>query len=290
MQLADWPEAQLASYLNCRGRLVSLEQPLVMGILNLTPDSFSDGGQYNRFDAALQRTETMLEQGADVIDIGGNSTRPGAPDIPPERELERIATITAAILERFPEALVSVDTFRASVAKAMLEQGVHMINDIAGGRFDEAMYATVARYQAPYIMMHIQGTPQTMQENPHYEDVVAEVYADLLAKIRAAQAEGITDLLIDPGFGFGKTLSHNLLLFRNLATFTDLGRPLVLGISRKSMFRKLLGLTGEATIVPANALHYQALCAGAKILRVHDVGPARQVVQLYQALEGNGAL
>lgn len=270
--------------LNCRGILLDLSRPLVMGILNLTPDSFSDGGKYNELDAALIHTEAMLEDGADVIDIGGYSSRPGAEDISPERELERISGIVEEIRERFPDAILSIDTFRSSVARAMLERGAHIINDISGGLFDADMLATVAEFNAPYILMHIQGTPQTMQEKPTYGNVVEEVWDHLKDRVKEVRRVGITDIVVDPGFGFGKRLDHNYDLFRNLDKFTLFGLPLLVGISRKSMVYKLFNTTPDDIADLTTALHLKALEAGANILRVHDVKPAKRALSLYHYL------
>jgi dihydropteroate synthase len=271
--------------LNCRGRLLLLDRPLVMGVLNLTPDSFSDGGQFNNQDAACRQTERMLKEGASIIDIGGYSSRPGADDISVEEELGRIRDITAGILRRFPEAIVSIDTFRAPVAREMLDLGAHIINDISSGLLDEDMMATVGKYDAPYLMMHMQGRPQTMQKNPQYEDIVTEVYQYLVERVREARAAGIADIVIDPGFGFGKRLEHNYELFRNLDKFRALGLPMLVGISRKSMIYRLFSTTPEDVLELTSAMHLQALQAGADILRVHDVRPAARIARLHHYLQ-----
>ncbi len=270
--------------LNCRGVLLDLSRPLVMGILNLTPDSFSDGGKFNGLDAALAHTESMLQDGTDIIDIGGYSSRPGAEDISPSRELDRILVIVREIRKQFPKAILSIDTFRASVARAMLEEGAHIINDVSGGLYDPEMLRTVAEYDAPYILMHIQGTPQTMQLNPVYENVVEEVWDQLKDRILAAKAAKITDIIVDPGFGFGKRLHHNYELFRNLDKFSLFGFPLLVGISRKSMVYKLFDTTPDNVSDLTTALHLKAMDAGTDILRVHDVKPARRAVSLYHYL------
>ena len=274
--------------LNCRGRLLSLEQPRVMGILNLTPDSFSDGGKYNEMRAALAQTARMIEEGAAIIDIGGYSTRPYAPEISEEEEIERIHAITAAILDRFPETIVSIDTFRAGVAREMLTLGAHIINDISAGERDEQMLATVAAYDAPYIAMHMQGTPGTMQDRPYYDHIVEEIYAYFVALIDRARQAGIQDLVLDPGFGFGKTILHNYQLLGGMQRFQVLELPLMAGLSRKSMLYRLLDATPEAVIAPASALHLKALEAGVRILRVHDVKEAVQVVRLFTYMHDHG--
>jgi dihydropteroate synthase len=270
--------------LNCRGRLLDLARPQVMGILNLTPDSFSDGGRYATTDSALQRVGEMLAEGARIIDIGGASSRPGAPVVSPEDEWQRIAEVVLALPQAFPEAILSIDTFHASVAEAALAAGAHIINDISAGQFDPRMLAIVAQSRAPFVLMHMQGSPATMQQQPHYEDVVAEVYAALVARIRAARSAGIVDLILDPGFGFGKTLAHNYELFRNLDKFNVLGLPVLVGISRKSMVYKLFSTQPEDVLEITTALHLKALEMGAAILRVHDVRPAYRAVQMYEYL------
>lgn len=271
--------------LNCRGRLLSLQKPQVMGILNLTPDSFSDGGKFNTVPAALAQTEKMLNEGAAIIDIGAYSSRPGAKDISMEEELDRMGETVAHILQEFPEAILSIDTFRPEVAKAMLEMGAHIINDIGAGQMEAGMMKVVAEYGAPYILMHMQGTPQNMQKQPKYENVVEEVNAFFVERIKEARAAGIKDIVLDPGFGFGKTLGHNYELFRNLGRFKALGMPLLIGISRKSMVYRLFGTEPNDVLELTTALHLKALEAGAKILRVHDVRPAVRATQLHQYLE-----
>lgn len=272
------------SFLNCRGRLISLEKPLIMGILNLTPDSFFDGGKHNEFSAAMDRVGQMLEEGADLIDIGGYSSRPGAEEISAAEELDRVAKVTEAVLRQYPEAIVSIDTFRASVAKAMLQAGAHIINDISAGLLDEQMIPAVADFDAPYIMMHMPGNPQTMQLKPEYDDVFEEVWAHLLQRVKLAQAAGIHDIIIDPGFGFGKTLDHNYELFGKLPNFKLMGLPFLVGISRKSMIYKLVGASPEEVLELSAVLHFKAMEAGAKILRVHDVRSAVWTRKLFLKL------
>jgi dihydropteroate synthase len=275
--------------LNCQGRLFLLDRPQVMGILNLTPDSFSDGGQFDTEAKALAHVEQMLRQGATIIDIGGYSSRPGATDIRPEEELLRVQGTVQRVLKEFPEAIVSIDTFRASVAAPLLDMGVHMINDISGGLLDPEMMPLVGRYTAPYVLMHMQGRPQTMQLAPVYSDVVDDVCSYFVERIKAARAAGIKDIVLDPGFGFGKTLEHNWELFRNLGQINVFGLPLLVGISRKSMVYRLFDTTPDNVLDLTTALHVRALEAGARILRVHDVGAAKKAVQLHQYLQ-HGAL
>ncbi len=275
--------------LNCRGRLLVLDRPIVMGILNLTPDSFSDGGRFDTEAKALAHVEQMLKAGATIIDVGGYSSRPGAIDISPAEELARIEGIVAEILRLFPEALVSIDTFRASVAAPLLGRGVHFINDISGGLLDPEMLSLVGRHDAPYMLMHMQGRPQTMQQAPAYTDVVREVGDYFVERIRAARSAGIKDIVLDPGFGFGKTLAHNWELFRNLGQFTVFGCPILIGISRKSMVYRLFDTAPSDVLELTTALHLKALEAGARILRVHDVQPAMRAIQLHHYLQ-HGAI
>lgn len=273
--------------LNCRGRVLSLEVPQVMGILNLTPDSFSDGGKFHTLENALFQVEKMLSEGANIIDIGGYSTRPNAEHISAEQEIDRIYDITHTLLKTFPTAIFSVDTFRSVVADEMLKLGVHIINDISGGTDDAQMFDIVAKYDAPYILMHKQGTPQTMQINPHYENVVEEIWQFFVTQISKARAAGIKDVILDVGFGFGKTMTHNYTLVNELQRFCLLGLPILMGISRKSMLYKLFGVLPNDVLSLATALHLQGLQAGAKILRVHDVKEAVQIIKVYEMLQMN---
>jgi dihydropteroate synthase len=270
--------------LNCNGRLVSLTKPLVMGILNVTPDSFSDGGQFTTEATALAQVEKMLAEGATFIDVGGYSSRPGATDISAAEELQRVKPIVAAILKTFPEALISIDTFRSEVAAPLLDLGIHMVNDIAAGTLDPKLMGVAAQHRVPYVLMHMQGRPQTMQAAPHYANIVEEVYGFFVERIRAARDAGIRDLIIDPGFGFGKTLEHNFELFRNLDQLGSLGLPILIGISRKSMVYHLFNTEPQDVLELTTALHVKALEAGVRILRVHDVRPAVRAVQLHQYL------
>lgn len=277
--------------LNCRGRILTLDQARIMGILNLTPDSFSDGGRFNELDQALWHTEAMLKAGAEIIDIGGYSSRPGALDISPEEELQRIEEIGKAILQHFPEALVSVDTFRASVARRMLEIGVHLINDISGGTLDPQMWETLVQFgEVPYILMHMQGSPQNMQENPQYQQVFQEVLTLLAQRVQAARKAGLTDIVIDPGFGFGKTQLHNYQLLGKLELFQQLGVPLLVGISRKSMLYRFFDTDPSDVLPTTTALHLMALQKGARILRVHDVQEAKRVAKLFSYLQVHGII
>ncbi|MBL7810085.1 MAG: dihydropteroate synthase [Saprospiraceae bacterium] len=266
----------------CKGRLLDLSNPIVMGILNLTPDSFFDGGQYTHVDAILRQAEKMLQEGASLLDLGGASSRQGAAEVPEAEEMRRVLPAVAGILQRFPEAILSIDTWRASVAEAAIDAGAHIINDISGGALDANMFATAGKLQAPYILMHMQGTPQTMQQQPHYEDVVTEVLDYFIEKTARLRASGVKDIVLDPGFGFGKTVEHNYTLLKHLHVFESvLGLPVLAGLSRKSMICKPLGISPENALNGTTAVHMVALQQGARILRVHDVREAMEVIRLW---------
>jgi dihydropteroate synthase len=272
-------------FIHIRGELIDLSTPKVMGILNVTPDSFHDGGKFNSVDAALRQAEVMLEEGADFIDIGAVSTRPGSKAISAEEEWARLEGILSAITNRFSGVLISVDTYRANVAKNAIQSGAHLINDVSAGRFDEKMFATLAELQVPYIMMHMQGSPETMQQNPSYTNIVVDVMRFFSERLEKIRAMGINDVIIDPGFGFGKTVEHNYALLNQLADFALLELPILVGVSRKSMINKVLGTKPENALNATTALHAFALERGANILRVHDVKEAKQVVTLHQHLQ-----
>lgn len=269
--------------INCRGQLLSLSSPVVMGILNLTPDSFYDGGKLNGLDAALAQAEKHLNEGAAILDIGGMSSRPGAEIIDPQEEQERVLPVVKALVKQFPQAILSIDTLHSAVANACLHEGAHIINDISAGRYNSDMAATVAQHKAPIIIMHMQGMPATMQQNPHYHNVVTEVYAFLGERIATLKETGINDIIIDPGFGFGKTLQHNYALLNNLNYFRQLNTPLLAGISRKGMLYRLLGITADEALNATTVANTMALMNGANILRVHDVKPAVEAVKLFNA-------
>ena len=276
--------------LNCRGKLLSLDTPRIMGILNVTPDSFSDGGKFNSPEAALEHTDRMLSEGAHIIDIGGYSSRPGATHISESEEIDRIQPVVEGVIKNFPKAFVSVDTFRSKVAKVMLEAGAHIINDISAGNLDEEMMQLVASYKVPYIMMHMQGTPQDMQDQPEYEDVVEEVWDFLTEKINEARAAGIRDVILDPGFGFGKEILHNYQLLSDFDRFQMYKLPLLAGISRKSMMYKLLGLPPDEVVEVGAALHMKLLEKGANILRVHDVAATRKLLGIHLYMKEHGVI
>ena len=265
--------------LNCRGRLVLIERPLVMGILNLTPDSFFDGGRYNSVDAALARAEQMMEEGADILDLGAYSSRPGAEDISENEESDRLILPLEAIIQRFPDALISIDTFRSGVAEKAMNVGAHIINDISGGNLDAELPLVAARYKAPYICMHMKGTPQTMQKNLDQTQGIASPLSFFAHRVPDLIDQGLNDVIIDPGFGFGKTLEQNYEMVDWLSDFSIFGKPILVGVSRKSMIKKKYGENPEQTLRGTTEVHRQLLQNGADILRVHDVKEAVELKQ-----------
>jgi dihydropteroate synthase len=269
--------------LNCKGRLLVIRQPLVMGIINATPDSFYEGSRFSGTGAILEQCEKMINEGADIIDIGGQSTRPGSNQVSAEEELKRVTEPIHAIHTRFPDTFISVDTYYAQVAKEAVAAGASIVNDISAGSLDKELIATVASLRVPYILMHMQGTPQTMSNNPQYNDVTKEVLDFLIEKKAALHKAGIQDIIIDPGFGFGKTIDHNFQLLRNLSAFTMLDCPVLLGVSRKSTIYKTLGITAEESLNGTTVLNTIGLTKGASIIRVHDVKEAKQAVSLFTA-------
>ncbi|HMQ46697.1 MAG TPA: dihydropteroate synthase [Saprospiraceae bacterium] len=271
--------------INCKGHLLSLEQPQVMGILNCTPDSFYDGGKYRVEADLLRQAEKMLEEGAAIIDIGGASSRPGADWVSVDEELSRVLPAIELIRKYFPDALLSIDTVWSEVARRSIAAGVCMVNDISAGRIDPKLYDMVAELGVPYILMHMQGRPDTMQVQPVYEDVVLEVLDFFIAEVGKLRALGVKDIILDPGFGFGKQVSHNYSLLKEMHVFGILELPVLAGISRKSMINKVLGTKPEHALYGTTALHVVALQQGAKLLRVHDVKPAVQTIKLWQTLE-----
>ncbi len=271
--------------INCRGRLLDLSAPIIMGILNLTPDSFFDGGKYGDLETALQQVEKMLHEGAAIIDIGGMSSRPGAVLISEKEELGRVLPVVEATSRRFPDAIMSVDTFRAAVARQAVAAGAGIVNDIYAGRFDDNMFETVAELGVPYIMMHMQGDPDTMQVAPNYSDVTKEVLHFFIEKIGQLRSLGVKDIILDPGFGFGKSVAHNYQLLNSLHIFRMTELPILAGISRKSMICKVLGIKPENALNGTTALHMVALQQGARLLRVHDVREAMEVIKLWKELE-----
>ncbi len=270
--------------LRVKGPLMVLDSPSVMGILNLTPDSFFDGGKYNQSPAqAVERAGIMLEEGADIIDLGGMSSRPGAKLISAEEEADRVLPVLEALIHHFPEAVYSIDSLHASVARQAIQAGAHLINDISAARIDTEMFQTAAELQVPYILMHMQGLPQTMQQNPDYHNVVQEVFDFFTENIKRLRQLGLHDIILDPGFGFGKSLSHNYSLLRHLSVFKAFDLPILVGVSRKSMINNLLHIRAEEALNGTTAVHLLALEGGADILRVHDVAAAREAIAIWKA-------
>jgi dihydropteroate synthase len=272
-------------FINVRGNLIDLSVPRVMGIINVTPDSFYKRSRFTEEEEIIRAASQMIEDGADILDIGGYSSRPGAENISPEEERSRVITAVKIINRELPEAAISIDTFRSNIAmEAVLECGAGIINDISGGEADKKMFHVVEKLQVPYIMMHMQGVPGTMQENPVYDDVVADILKWFGERIFRLQSMGINDIIIDPGFGFGKTAAHNFELLRHLGDFSIAGLPVLVGLSRKSVIWKTLGITPEEALNGTSVLNTIALINGADILRVHDVKEAVQAVRLIEKL------
>ncbi|RFZ91719.1 dihydropteroate synthase [Mucilaginibacter conchicola] len=274
---------QKKTTINAGGKLIDLALPKVMGIINITPDSFYADSRKTDAKSVLQQVEKMLNDGADFLDIGAYSSRPGAADISAQEEMDRLLPAVETIAKKYPEAIISVDTFRADVAEAAINAGAHIINDIAGGELDTDMFATAARLQVPYILMHMKGNPQTMQQLAEYDDIFGEVYDYLVKKIYTLRQLGVYDIIIDPGFGFAKKPEHSYALMSRMQEFERLELPLLTGISRKKMIYGLLGTTAETALNGTTALNTIALMKGANILRVHDVKEAVEAVKIYQA-------
>ena len=272
-------------YINVGGELMDLSRPRVMGILNVTPDSFYAGSRMQSEQEIAARVEQILAEGGEMIDIGAYSSRPGADDVSTAEEMERLRRGLSIVRRMAPQAVVSVDTFRADVAQMCVEEyGVQIINDIAGGELDDRMFSTVARLQVPYILMHMQGTPRDMQQHPHYDNLLVEVMQYFARKVQQLRDLGAKDIILDPGFGFGKTLEHNYELLSHLEEFRLFELPLLVGVSRKSMIYRLLGGTPADALNGTTALHAISLMKGADILRVHDVRQAVEVVNIYQQM------
>jgi dihydropteroate synthase len=270
--------------LNVRGRLIDLSSPKVMGILNVTPDSFFDGNRYTELSQAIKQAERMIAEGATFIDVGGYSSRPGAENISEEEETQRVVSVIAALSKTFPEVAISIDTFRSSVAKAAINEGAGIINDISGGELDEKMFETVAELNVPYILMHMRGTPQTMTQLNQYENVIKEVSDYFHERIYKLQSLGVKDIIVDPGLGFAKSIDQNFEVLSHLDYFRIHGKPLLIGLSRKSMIWKTLHASGEEALNGTTSLNTVALLKGASILRVHDVKEAVEVVKLVEKL------
>ena len=266
--------------INCNQTLIDVSEPKVMGILNITPDSFYDGGSYKNENAILQQVEKMLLEGATFIDVGAYSSKPGAQHVSEKEELQRIMPVMHLLIKNFPEIVISVDTFRSKVAQETIQAGAALINDISGGRMDDNMFATVAKLQVPYILMHMLGTPQDMQINPVYKNVTTEIISFFAAQIYKLHQLKVNDVLIDVGFGFGKTKDHNFELLKNLELFKSLEAPILTGLSRKSMLYKTLGISAKEALNATTSANTIALLNGTNILRVHDVKEAIEAVKL----------
>ena len=265
--------------INCKGELITFDKPKVMGIINITPDSFYEGSRHREMNDILKQVDKMMDQGADLIDIGGYSSRPGANDIPLQEELERVIPVIRNVADKFPQVRISVDTFRSEVARQALDNGAAMINDISAGLLDDAMMDVVSKYQVPYVMMHMKGTPQTMRSLNQYDDLITEIIHYFSERIRRAN-----ELIIDPGFGFAKNIDQNFELLKRLSHLEHLELPLLIGVSRKSMVHKTLGIKPEEALNGTTALNMLALDRGASILRVHDVKEAVECCKLYNRI------
>lgn len=271
--------------LNFRGNLEDINRPQIMGILNATPDSFYDGGKHNSLSATIENVKKMLESGADIIDLGAYSSRPGANHISEQEEIDRMLPVLTEILKQFPQTKISVDTFRSKVAETAIEAGALMINDISAGNMDSDIWNVAAKYKVPYVAMHMQGTPQTMQKDISYNDVLDDIILELSKKINLMTQAGIYDIIIDPGFGFGKTLDQNYHILKHLKDFEFLGHPLLVGVSRKSMIYKLFDSTPQEALNGTTAIHMWALNNGASFLRVHDIKEARETITIWEKLK-----
>lgn len=269
--------------LNCKGRLFIIDGPVVMGIINITPDSFYAGSRFHTMDDVLHRAEKMLQEGAAILDIGGQSTRPNSQLISKDEELQRVVPFIEAIIKRFPEAIISVDTFYGKVAEYAIAAGASIVNDVSAGTMDEELWPIIAKWNVPYILMHIKGTPQTMQQYAQYDNVVTDVFDMLNLKIHQLRRMGINDIIADIGFGFAKNSTHNFQLLKHLNYFQQLNVPLLAGLSRKATIYKALGITAADALNGTTVLHTIALLNGAHILRVHDVKEAVEAIKLVKA-------
>lgn len=270
--------------MNCKGQLIDLSTPKVMGILNITPNSFFDGGKYKNETELLERVAKMLDEGATFIDVGAYSSKPNAEFVSEAEEIARIIPVVNLLQKHFPDILLSIDTFRAEVAKRCIENGAAIINDISAGKLDDKMLETIAEFQVPYIMMHMKGTPQTMQTLTQYDDIIKEMLFYFSERIAAARAFGINDIIADPGFGFAKTLEQNFEVMQKMELFQMLELPLLIGVSRKSMIYKILYINAQTALNGTTVLNTIALTKGAKILRVHDVKEAVEAIQLFNKI------
>lgn len=281
--MSIWENNSNCFSINCRGTLLNLEKPVVMGVLNVTPDSFYDGGKYNNIAQAVLQAERMLQEGAAIIDVGGMSSKPGNEIISTQEELRRVLPVIQAILEKYPDTVISIDTLNAEVAAQAIAKGASIVNDITAGNYDEEMLSTVAALQVPFIAMHIKGLPVNMMQQTYYKDLVVEIFDYFAERIYACKQHGIADVIIDPGFGFSKIMEQNYELLRNLESFKALGKPILVGVSRKNMIKALLGVTGEEALNGTTAVNMLALMQGANILRVHDVREAVEAIKIFNA-------
>lgn len=266
--------------LNCKGKLLVIDKPLVMGIINVTPDSFYEGSRQQACTSVLEQATKMMNDGADIIDVGGQSTRPGSKRISVKEELQRVLPAIETIIKNFPDTIISVDTYQSTVAQEAIKAGATIINDISAGNMDENMIPAVAKLQVPYICMHMKGTPKDMQENASYEDITKEILDFFIQKTAECKQAGINDIIIDPGFGFSKTIAHNFTLLKTLSIFKMLEKPILAGLSRKSIIYKTLNATPENALNGTTVLNTLALQNGANILRVHDVKEAKEAIKL----------
>ncbi len=270
--------------INCKGQLIDLSVPKVMGILNCTPDSFYDGGKYQSDASLLNQVEKMLNEGATFIDIGAYSSRPNAQNISEDEELKRSLNAVILILSKFPDTLISIDTFRSKIAKETVDAGACMLNDISGGSLDKELFKTIAKLQVPYVLMHMQGNPQTMQLNPRYHDIICDLRLYFSEKINQLMALGVNDIILDVGFGFGKTIEQNYALLKNLDLFQCFELPILAGLSRKSMLYKVLNTSPKEVLNATTVANTIALQNGASILRVHDVKEAIETIKIVKQL------
>jgi dihydropteroate synthase len=270
--------------INCGGKLIDLTKPKIMGILNVTPDSFYDGGKFLNSDKYLMQVEKMLNEGATFIDIGGMTSKPGSKEIPVSEELSRVIKAVENVSNKFPKAIISVDTYRSEVAEESVNSGAQIINDISGGSFDNKMFKTIAKLNGPYIIMHINERPETMQQHPEYEDILFEIGYYFSKKVFKARAAGINDIIIDPGFGFGKELDDNYKILKNLNALMVENIPMMIGVSRKSMIYKKLKITSEQSLNGTTCVNTVGLIQGVNILRVHDVKEAKQCIDIVNSL------
>lgn len=282
--MAKSNDKQAMFTLNCKGRLIPLDYPLVMGIINITPDSFYEGSRHIEMDKIMAEAEKMIREGADILDIGGQSTRPGATRLGVNEELERVVKVINVLHEQFPAMIISIDTYYSRVAMASLEAGASMVNDISGGKADDAMLPAVAREKVPYVCMHMEGNVETMHRHHSYQNLTREVFDFFIERKYACNRAGIIDIIFDPGFGFSKTIEDNFELLRNLEVFSILDSPLLVGLSRKSTIYKTLGVEAGEALNGTTVLHTIALMNGAQILRVHDVKEAKEAVKLVMEL------